>query len=440
MSAPVRVKLEHRTRYEYDREVWLSPHELRLRPAAHARTPIEAYVLEVTPAAHDLKWQQDPYGNWVARVVFPAPARELGIDVELVAELPVINPFDFYVAESALTFPFAYSADDRHALTPCLDLEPAGPRFTAWLEDMRQRLLGSPIGTIDFLVAVNRRVADDVRYLQRMEPGIQTCEQTLEEGSGSCRDSTWLLAQVLRHSGLASRFVSGYLVQLGEDARDGDGPRPRAAKDSLALHAWCEAYVPGAGWIGLDPTSGLLATAGHIPLACAAIPAAAAAVTGCAERAQSRLTVEMHATRIAARYYEPYREEVERRVRAGIAAGRSVLHLSSHSFTPALDGVTRDCDVGLLYDPGRRSERSLCEAWGATLAARIAPLRVRRNYPYRGYNDGLTTFLRKRFRADAYLGVEIEVNQKHALRGGRGWQSLRKNIVRSLVDLLEAHR
>ena len=144
--------------------------------------------------------------------------------------------------------------------------------------------------------------------------------------------------------------------------------------------------------------------------------------------------------RIAARYYEPYREEVERRVRAGIAAGRSVFHLSSHSFTPALDGVTRDCDVGLLYDPGRRSEKSLCEAWGATLMAHIAPLRVRRNYPYRGYNDGLTTFLRKRFRANAYLGVEIEVNQKHALRGGRGWQSLRKNIVRSLVDLLEAHR
>jgi len=299
MSAPPRVKLEHRTRYEYDREVWLSPHEIRLRPAAHARTPTEAYSLEISPADHDLKWQQDPYGNWVARVVFSAPARELGIDVELVAELRVSNPFDFYVADSALEFPFEYSAEDRHALTPCLDLEPAGPLLTAWLEAMRQRLLGSSIGTIDFLVAVNRSVADDVRYLTRMEPGIQTGEETLVRASGSCRDSAWLLAQILRRSGLATRFVSGYLVQLAEADRGGTNAPGRPPRDSLALHAWCEAYVPGAGWIGLDPTSGLLATEGHIPLACAALPASAAAVSGSADRAQSRLSVEMHATRLA---------------------------------------------------------------------------------------------------------------------------------------------
>jgi predicted N-formylglutamate amidohydrolase len=142
--------------------------------------------------------------------------------------------------------------------------------------------------------------------------------------------------------------------------------------------------------------------------------------------------------RIVARYYEPYRGEVERLVRERIAAGRRVLHLSSHSFTPVLDGVTRSADVGLLYDPKRRFERMLCERWTKVLGARIAPLRVRRNYPYRGYDDGLTTFLRLRFDEADYLGVEMEINQEHAMAAGVRWRSLRAQILQSLVYVLES--
>ena len=140
--------------------------------------------------------------------------------------------------------------------------------------------------------------------------------------------------------------------------------------------------------------------------------------------------------RIVARYYDPYRQAVETRIRGYVRAGRRVLHVSSHSFTPVLDGETRETDVGILYDPKRALERELCTRWTALLAARIAPLRVRRNYPYRGYNDGLTTFLRRRFPERAYAGVEIEVNQKHARTGGSHWRVLRRQIVASVGDLL----
>ena len=295
--AAVAVKLEHCTRYAYDRAVWLSAHEVRLRPAAHTRIPIESYKLGISPTDHDLRWYQDLYGNWVARALFPSATRELRIEVGLLATLIEVNPFNFYLAESARSFPFSYSDEERLALTACLQPEPAGPLLAAWLDAMRQRLCGVSMGTIEYLVDINRSIAADIRYLTRMEPGVQTCEQTLIEASGSCRDSAWLLAQILRHSGLAARFVSGYLVQLHDSTRV-EQPLQSAAHDSLALHAWCEAYIPGAGWIGLDPTSGLLAAGGHIPLACAAIPASAAAVSGYAGRAHARMSVEMRATRI----------------------------------------------------------------------------------------------------------------------------------------------
>src|SRR5579864_4094657 len=271
----IRVALNHQTIYRYDRLVALAPHIIRLRPAPHCRTPIHAYSLSVHPGGHFLNWQQDPYSNYLARLVFPKPARELHVEVDLVAEMTVINPFDFFLDESAEKVPFTYEPELARELTPYLEALPAGPKLQALIDNVRR----DGIRTVDYLVELNARLQRDIRYIIRMEPGIQTCEETLELQSGSCRDTAWLLVQLLRRLGLAARFVSGYLIQLTADVKALDGPSG-PARDFTDLHAWAEVYVPGAGWIGLDPTSGLLAGEGHIPLACAADPVNAAPITG----------------------------------------------------------------------------------------------------------------------------------------------------------------
>jgi uncharacterized protein (DUF2126 family)/transglutaminase-like putative cysteine protease len=293
----IKVALHHRTHYTYDRPVTLSPHEVRLRPAAHCRTPIESYSLKVKPARHFLNWQQDPYGNWVARIVFPDKTRELEITVDLVADMTVINPFDFFVDAAAESFPFAYSDENARELAPYLELAPQTPRLMAFVNDMRTRHLSAGLSTIDLLIAVNRQVRSQVDYLVRMEQGIQEPDETLERAQGSCRDSAWLLVQILRYLGIAARFASGYLIQLAADRKSLDGPSG-PERDFTDLHAWAEAYIPGAGWIGLDATSGLLAGEGHIPLASAALPTSAAPVAGMTELARSTLDFSMTVTRI----------------------------------------------------------------------------------------------------------------------------------------------
>ncbi len=271
----IHVALRHITRYRFDRAVEIHPHVLRLRPAVHSRTPILAYTLKMTPENPFINWQQDPFGNWLARLVFPERARELEFDVELVADMTVINPFDFFLDESAQHYPFPYGERLSRDLAPYLEVTEAGPLLTAWVAEVsRER---TP--TVDFLVALNQRLAQDIDYTIRMEPGVQTCEQTLALARGSCRDSGWLLVQIMRHLGLAARFVSGYLVQLAPDVRALDGPSG-PEEDFTDLHAWAEVYVPGAGWVGLDPTSGLFAGEGHIPLACTPEPSSAAPITG----------------------------------------------------------------------------------------------------------------------------------------------------------------
>ncbi|HEY0007660.1 MAG TPA: transglutaminase family protein, partial [Tepidisphaeraceae bacterium] len=271
----IRVALNHKTRYTYAHDVWLSPHLVRLRPAVHCRTPITSYTLSVTPAEHNINWQQDPYGNRLARLVFPKKTRELVVEVDLIAELTVINPFDFFLENGAEQFPFTYDEVLKRELAPYLETLPGTPKLAA----MASSLKGEGKPTISFLVDLNQKVRDAVGYTIRLEPGIQTPEQTLTCATGSCRDSSWLLVQLLRELGLAARFVSGYLIQLAPDVKPIDGPAG-AANDFTDLHAWAEVYIPGAGWVGLDPTSGLLAGEGHIPLACTADPSNAAAVSG----------------------------------------------------------------------------------------------------------------------------------------------------------------
>src|SRR5271170_1715598 len=250
----IRVALHHKTDYQYDRLVSLSPQVVRLRPAPHCRTAITAYSLKIEPLEHFINWQQDPHSNYLARLVFPNQTRSFSVEVDLVAEMKVVNPFDFFLEPYAERFPFRYDAAIAKELTPYLERGPAGPRLQALLDsvDRTERT------TNDFLVGLNQRISREIRYLIRLEPGVQTPEETLTLASGSCRDSAWLLVQVLRHLGLAARFVSGYLIQLKPDVKPLEGPEGPAA-DFTDLHAWAEVYLPGAGWIGLDPTSGLFA-------------------------------------------------------------------------------------------------------------------------------------------------------------------------------------
>ncbi|RPH59363.1 MAG: IMP dehydrogenase, partial [Burkholderiales bacterium] len=292
----IHVALNHITHYRYDRRVTLSPQAVRLRPAPHCRTRILSYSLRVEPAQHFINWQQDPFANHLARLVFPEPTREFKVTVDLVAEMAVFNPFDFFLEPEAESFPFGYTAETAHDLAPYLakwPLDATTPRFQAFVDSIprgQQR-------TIDFLVGLNQRLQQDIAYLIRMEPGVQTPEFTLTSGSGSCRDTGWLLVQTLRHLGLAARFVSGYLIQLKPDVKSLDGPSG-AEVDFTDLHAWCEVYLPGAGWIGLDPTSGLLAGEGHIPVACTPEPSTAAPVSGAVDECEVTFSHHMHVSRI----------------------------------------------------------------------------------------------------------------------------------------------
>jgi uncharacterized protein (DUF2126 family) len=301
----IHIALHHVTHYRYERAVELGPQIVRLRPAAHSRTRVLSYSLKVLPENHFVNWQQDPQGNYLARLVFPEKTDELRIEVDLVAEMAVFNPFDFFLEPYAEKIPFTYAREEHHELQPYLEKLPLTPRFQAYLDSIDR----TPIPAIDFLVNLNQRLAHDIGYLIRMEPGIQTPEFTLENASGSCRDSAWLLVQLLRHLGLAARFVSGYLIQLKADVEALDGPSGTDV-DFTDLHAWCEVYLPGAGWVGLDATSGLFAGEGHIPLACSPEPSSAAPISGLVEPCETEFSHEMSVERIweAPRVTKPYTE------------------------------------------------------------------------------------------------------------------------------------
>ena len=271
----IHVALSHITHYKYDRMVTLGPQIVRLRPAPHSRTEILSYSLTIEPAGHFINGQQDPFANYQARLVFPEPTREFKVTVDMVFDMVVRNPFDFFLEPQAEEFPFKYEEAMARELAPYLVTESATPLLQAYLDKIDR----TPRRTNDFLVGLNQQLQSDIKYAIRMEPGVQTPEETLELANGSCRDTGWLMVQLLRHMGLAARFVSGYLIQLKADVKSLDGPSGAEA-DFTDLHAWCEVFLPGAGWVGLDPTSGLMAGEGHIPLACTPDPSSAAPIEG----------------------------------------------------------------------------------------------------------------------------------------------------------------
>jgi uncharacterized protein (DUF2126 family)/transglutaminase-like putative cysteine protease len=323
----IHVALHHKTHYQYDRLVNLGPQVVRLRPAPHSRTRILSYSLKVRPEKHFINWIQDPQSNYAARLVFDQPTREFCVEVDLVAEMSVLNPFDFFLEPNAEKFPFTYDPALETELAPFQRRCTFSPKFAASLATIRKDIIGPSqrfgrkddaetpakdggLRTIDFLVAVNQKLWKDIKYTIRLEPGVQTPEETLEKASGSCRDSAWLLCQLLRHCGLATRFVSGYLIQLKPDVKSLDGPSG-AERDFTDLHAWTEVYLPGGGWIGLDPTSGLLAGEGHIPLACTPDPSSAAPISGAVDECECEFSFEMSVTRIheSPRVTLPYTDE-----------------------------------------------------------------------------------------------------------------------------------
>jgi uncharacterized protein (DUF2126 family)/transglutaminase-like putative cysteine protease len=291
----IKAAIYHLTHYKYDRPVTLGPQIIRLQPAPHSRTKVLSHSLKVSPSNHFVNIQQDPYGNFQARYVFPEPVTELKIEVDLVADMTVYNPFDFFVEPEADTWPFAYP----EAIAPDLEIyRKPDPSFGPLFNDLLASIDKTPKNTVDFVVELNARLQREIGYIVRLEPGVQTPEETLENAKGSCRDTGWLLVNTLRHLGFAARFVSGYLIQLKPDLKALDGPSG-TENDFTDLHAWCEVYLPGGGWVGLDPTSGLLTGESHIPLAATPHYANAAPISGMASFANVEFDFDMKVTRVA---------------------------------------------------------------------------------------------------------------------------------------------
>jgi transglutaminase-like putative cysteine protease len=262
-----RLKILHRTYYNFRGPVQLQPHRLLLRPREGPGLHIECSKLDIAPASH-IRWLRDAYDNSVAIATFDSPAIHLGIVSECIVQQLDETPLDFLVADFAVNYPFNYDSDSAEVLRPYLRGPAQGNHaaLAGWVGQYWHP--GEPVQTYALLDRLCAGISQSLTYQIREQPGVQSAVETLTRGVGSCRDFANLLMEAAHYLGLAARFVSGYLNAPFDDGRSG------------STHAWAEVYLPGAGWKGFDPTSGEIAGVRHIAVAVARLPEAVSPVTG----------------------------------------------------------------------------------------------------------------------------------------------------------------
>lgn len=262
-----RYKIDHRTYYNFSGLVHLGPHTLRLRPREDHELRIESSNLKLTPPA-TLRWHRDVEGNSVAIATFELATNQLIVENEVIIQQFNEKPLEFLVADYAINYPFDYLPAERILLSPYLAAMEQATRnqLTAWIGNVWQPT--EPIQSYTLLQRLGSHIYQTLSYRLREEPGVQTVEQTLAYGTGSCRDFAVLFMEAARCLGLAARFVSGYLHA------------PPSAVNYGSTHAWAEVYLPGAGWKGFDPTTGTIAGADHMAVAVARLPESVPPIEG----------------------------------------------------------------------------------------------------------------------------------------------------------------
>lgn len=289
----LKIALNHQLKYSYDRPIILGPHKLGLKPSPHSKSDIFNYSLNIAPKYHNIYWYQDIYGNFIGKLNMFEKTDYLSLEINFLAEIKSINPFNFLVDSHIEKYPFYYTKQEKKELSSFLEIDESSNLLINWVN----KNVYNNIYITDFLVSLNQQLASEIKYITRLEEGIQTCEETLRTKKGSCRDTTVLLIQILRHYGLAARFVSGYLIQFKTDDQSDDNSSI-IKEDNAELHAWCEVYLPGAGWIGLDPTSGFLVAEDHIPLISNPNAMEANPVRGTKEFCKSKLDFSINISRL----------------------------------------------------------------------------------------------------------------------------------------------
>lgn len=263
-----RLKILHRTYYNFSGAVQLGVHRLLLRPREGHDLQIESSRLDITPPA-SVRWTRDEYDNSVATATFDVTATQLAIVSEVIVHQYHDAPLDFYLDASAVNHPFIYDAESAVALRPYFGSMVGAshnPPLWNWLSQVHR--IGQTIPTYELLQRLMLSIQRSFSYQVREAAGVRSSAETLSLGSGSCRDFAALFIESAHLLGIAARFVTGYLNT------------PTSQLDFGATHAWAEVYLPGAGWIGFDPTIGELASNKHVAVAVGRLPQALSPVTG----------------------------------------------------------------------------------------------------------------------------------------------------------------